>query len=150
MRSALFLVFGVLFGFVLSRARATDYDTIVAMFRLTDLHLAFVIGLAIATAALGFWLLRRAGGLTPSGDPIEFRKKPWHAGAALGGLVFGTGWALTGACPGTALAQVGEGKLVALVTVAGIVLGTYVYGRVRSSVSAPTRPSARPMSATVR
>jgi hypothetical protein len=136
-----FLVFGALFGFALSRARATDYDTIAAMFRLTDLHLMFVIGLAIGTAALGFRVLRRAGNRTPSGAPIELRKKPWHRGAIWGGLLFGAGWALSGACPGTALAQVGEGKLVALFTVAGILAGTYAYGLIRSKAGTPA-PSA--------
>ncbi len=135
-----FLVFGTLFGFVLSRARATDYDTIAAMFRFTDLHLMFVIALAIGTAALGFWLLRRTGNRTLSGQAIELPAKRWHRGAIWGGLIFGVGWALSGACPGTALAQVGEGKLVALFTVAGILAGTYVYGLVRSKVgtAAPT------------
>lgn len=138
MHPARFLVFGTLFGFALSRARATDYDTIGAMFRFTDLHLMFVIGLAIATAALGFWLLRRAGNQTLSGQPIELRKKPWHRGAIWGGLLFGAGWALSGACPGISLAQIGEGKLVALFTVAGILAGTYIYGLVRTKLDTPT------------
>jgi hypothetical protein len=137
-----FLVFGTLFGFVLSRARATDYDTIAAMFSFTDLHLMFVIGLAIGTAALGFWLLRRTGNRTLSGQAIDLRKKRWHRGAIWGGLLFGAGWALSGACPGTSLAQVGEGKLVALFTVAGILAGTYVYGLVRSKVGTPA-PTAQ-------
>jgi len=112
-----FLGFGALFGFALSRARVTDYDTIAGMFRLTDLHLVGVIGSAIATAAVGFWLLRRSGNRTL------------------------TGWALSGACPGTALAQVGEGKLAALFTVGGILGGTYLYGRVRSRLGTPAAPA---------
>ena len=133
-----FLVFGTLFGFVLSRARATDYDTIAGMFRLTDLHLMFVIGLGIGTAALGFWLLRRTGNRTLSGQPIALGEKRWHRGAIWGGLLFGAGWALSGACPGTSLAQFGEGKLVALFTIAGILAGTYAYGLVRSKLGTPS------------
>lgn len=127
-----FTTFGALFGFALSRGRVTDYDAIAGMFRLTDLHLFGVIGSAIATAALGFWLVRRAGSVTVHGVPVELRRKPWQAGAVWGGLTFGAGWALTGACPGTALVQVGEGKVMAVITVAGILIGTYVYGLVRS------------------
>ena len=127
-----FAVFGGLFGFALSRGRVSDYDTIAGMFRLTDLHLFGVIGSAIATAALGLWLVRRAGNVTVHGTPVDVRRKPWQAGAVWGGLTFGAGWALTGACPGTALVQVGEGKVMAIVTVAGILAGTYVYGLVRS------------------
>ena len=136
MRPGSFIVFGALWGFVLSRARATDYDTIAAMFRFTDLHLYGVIGSAIATAALGFWLLRQAGSRTATGRPVELSDKPWHLGAVWGGLTFGAGWALSGACPGTSLAQIGEGKLVAWFTAAGILLGTYLYGRARSRIGA--------------
>jgi uncharacterized protein len=141
MKASRFLGFGALFGFALSRARATDYDTIAGMFRLTDFHLVGVIGSAIATAAVGFWLLRRSGNRTATGQPIELGDKPWRPGAVWGGLTFGAGWALSGACPGTALAQVGEGKLVALVTVAGILGGTYIYGHVRSRLGTPAAPA---------
>lgn len=97
MKGLMFLGFGTLFGFTLSRARVTDYDTITGMFRLTDLHLFGVIGGAIVTAALGIFLLRRAGGHTLTGAPWEVRPKPWQIGAVWGGLVHGVGWGLTGA-----------------------------------------------------
>jgi hypothetical protein len=139
---ALFVVLGTLFGFTLSRARITDYDTVARMFQLAEFHLFGVIGSAIAVTALGFWLLRRAGDRTAGGRPIQFRDKPWHTGAVWGGLTLGAGWALSGACPGTALAQIGEGKLVAWFTAAGVLVGTYLYGWVRSQVSTPT-PSIR-------
>ena len=138
MRPPAVILFGVLFGFVLSRGRVTDYDTIAAMFRLGEFHLFGVIGSAIATAALGLWLLRRAGGHTLSGRPIEVRPKPRQHGAIWGGLIFGAGWALSGACPGTSLVQAGERKRVALFTVAGILAGTYLYGWFRSHFAPPT------------
>ena len=133
MASWVFAGFGVLFGFVLSRARVTDYDTITGMFRLTDLHLFGVIGTAIPTAALGLWLLRRTGNRTFIGTGADLRPKPWSRSLLPGGILFGAGWALTGACPGTALAQVGEGKMIALVSVVGMLAGTYLYGWIRSS-----------------
>ncbi len=138
MRSPAFMLFGVLFGFVLSRGRLTDYDTMARMFRLAEFHVFGVIGSAILTAAIGLWLLRRAGHRTVAGQSIEMRPKPWHAGAAWGGLVLGAGWALTGACPGTSLVQVGEGKVVALFTVAGILAGTYLYAWIRSRAGTPS------------
>lgn len=97
MRHAYFIVFGVLFGFDLSRARVTDYDTIAGMFSLSDLHLFGVMGGAIVTSGLGLLLLRRAGGRTVSGAPWEVRRKPWQTGAIWGGLLLGAGWGLTGA-----------------------------------------------------
>ena len=143
MRSLRFVLFGAAFGLVLSRARVTDYDRIAGMFRLTEFHLFGVIGSAIAVSAFGFWLLRRTGSRTLGGEPVRFRPKTWHPGAVWGGLLFGAGWAITGACPGTALAQLGEGKLVALATIAGILAGTYTYGWVRSAgMATPPLPSA--------
>jgi len=138
MRAPGFMLFGVLFGFVLSRGRLTDYDTMARMFRLAEFHVFGVIGSAIVTAAIGFWLLRRAGQRTVAGRPIDMRPKPWHAGAGWGGLVLGAGWGLTGACPGTSLVQVGEGKVVAFFTVAGILAGTYLYARIRSRAGTPS------------
>jgi len=137
MRLVRFTLFGAFFGFVLSRGRVSDYDTIAGMFRLTDLHLFGVIGAAIGTAAVGLWLIRRGGNRTIAGDAVEVRRKSWQPGVFWGGLVLGAGWALSGACPGTSLVQMGEGKLLALFTVAGIVLGTYAFGRLRSSGDAP-------------
>jgi uncharacterized protein len=132
MPTLVFTLFGALFGFVLSRGRLTDYDTMAAMFRLGEFHVFGVIGTAIATAAIGLWLVRRAGNRTVMGAPVEVRPKPWRPGAVWGGLTFGAGWALTGTCPGTSLAQLGEGKLFAAFTVAGILAGTYVYGLLAS------------------
>lgn len=122
------LLLGTLFGFILSRARATDYDAIAGMFRLQDLHLMGVIGVAIGVNALGLWLLRRSGVRALSGDAIEMKPKPMKKGMFAAGLIFGVGWALSGACPGTALAQIGEGKMYGIFTVAGILAGTWLYG----------------------
>ena len=122
------LLFGTVFGFILSRARATDYDAIAGMFRLQDLHLMGVIGVAIGVNALGLWLLRRSGARALTGEAIEMKPKPMKKGMFAAGLIFGVGWALSGACPGTALAQIGEGKMYGIFTVAGILAGTWLYG----------------------
>lgn len=112
--------FGVLFGFVLNRVGATEFDAIFDMFALRNLHLAGVMAVAIALLALAFRWLRAGARRTLQGEPIALVPKPMTPGLVWGALLFGVGWALSGACPGTALAQVGEGKLAALATVAGI------------------------------
>ena len=71
--------------------------------------------------------------------------KPYGPGVLWGGLLFGVGWALAGTCPGTALAQIGEGKLAGIVTFAGIVLGAYVQnrwavGRARARITPRSHP----------
>lgn len=95
--NALYLVFGALFGFLLSRARVTDYDTMMALFRLQDFHVAGVMGIAIATAAVGLAWLKRRGGSALAGCPIELDTKPMQRGLFAKSLVFGAGWALSGA-----------------------------------------------------
>ncbi len=130
------LPFGLAFGFVLSRAGATEYDAIHRMFLLTDLHLVGVIGTAIALSALGFAAIRRWSLRTPSGEPITLVEKPMTSTLVAGALLFGIGWALSGTCPGTALAQIGEGKLAALATFAGILIGAAKQPGARSSLRA--------------
>lgn len=92
-----FLVLGTTFGFVLSRARATDYNAILSLFRLTDLHIAGVMSMAIIVAALGLYLLRHSQARAVVGCPVELGSKPSHRWTFVAGIVFGTGWALTGA-----------------------------------------------------
>jgi uncharacterized protein len=91
-----FLCFGIAFGFALSRARATDYDTIISMFRLTDLHLVVVMVVAIAVAAAGLAFLRRRRARALIGCAIDIQPKAMHRGILPAGLIFGVGWALTG------------------------------------------------------
>jgi len=142
MKPLAFLASGAVFGFLLSMARATDAAAIVGMFRLTDLHLFGVIGSAIATAALGIALLKRSGARTASGQAIALQPKPYHGAVLMGGVIFGLGWGLSATCPGTALAQLGEGKLYALPTIAGILAGTWIQQRLakRAAVT-PVRVS---------
>lgn len=123
------LLLGIAFGFFLSRGRATDYDAILDMFLLRDLHLAFLMMAAIGVAAAGSWLIRSVGARALDGEPIRLQPKPLHHGVWVGGILFGLGWGLTGTCPGTGIAQLGEGKLTALWTVAGMLTGTWIYGR---------------------
>jgi rhodanese-related sulfurtransferase len=138
------LVFGIVFGFVLARVGATDFDAIAGMFLLRDLHLAGVIAVAVLVAAPAFWWLRRRGVAGPSGCRITLAPKPQKPGLVAGSLLFGAGWGLTGTCPGTALAQLGEGRWVAAATIAGILGGAALYralgARVERALSRPARP----------
>jgi uncharacterized membrane protein YedE/YeeE len=123
-----YLLFGSVFGFILSRVGASDYDLIFRMFTGEDLKLAYVIITAIVTAGIGMRVLKRTGSVGRDGKPITISKKPLDIRKnILGGAVFGLGWAISGACPGTVLAQVGEGKLLGMATMLGMVLGTYFY-----------------------
>jgi hypothetical protein len=119
--------FGLLFGYFLSKAQATDFDAMEDMFRFKSVQLWGVIGMAIFVVALGLVIFQWVKIPSFSGKPMDLKPLKFHPERILGALVFGVGWALSGACPGTALTQIGEGKLVAIATVLGILAGVWLY-----------------------
>jgi uncharacterized protein len=125
----LFLPLGALFGFILSRAGATTYDFYAQLFLFENLQLMWVMAVAAGVGAVGFQVLKRlkTNALLAS-EPLSFKGKAYRRGLVPGSLLFGAGWGLAGACPGTALAMLGEGKLGAIFTIGGMLLGTYCYG----------------------
>ena len=126
-RKLIFLLFGIYFGFVLSRVEASDFNLIYGMFTGADLKLAWVIITAIVVGHVGMLLLYALGNRTSGGEQVKVSVKPLRWMNVAGGLVFGLGWGLSGACPGTVLAQLGEGKVLAVFTVVGLILGTYLF-----------------------
>lgn len=124
-----FLLFGAVFGFLLSRAGATTFDFYAKLFLFQDLQLLWVIATAATVGALGVLLLKRLRARSLDGQPLSYEGKPMRRGLVIGALLFGVGWGASGACPGTAPAMLGEGKLLAGFTLLGILLGTYLYGR---------------------
>jgi uncharacterized protein len=123
----LYLCFGTLFGFVLSRSGATDYNYVQGMFLFERFQLYGIIGTAVVLTAPGLWVLRRYG-RTLLGHPLKIDVKPLHRGNLLGGLLFGIGWSITGMCPGPILVNIGEGKLYAIAALAGALTGAAVFG----------------------
>lgn len=129
-RKLSFLGFGIIFGFALSRVGASNYNLIYGMFTGTDFKLALVMITAIVTAAIGMKILALAGNKGFKKQKITVHKKPLNKYTVFGGMLFGIGWAISGACPGTVLVQVGEGKILGLFTMLGLIAGTYVYALV--------------------
>jgi uncharacterized membrane protein YedE/YeeE len=122
-RTLAVLVLGLLLGYTLARLGFTDYGQVQRMFTFADARLFLTFAGAVALTAAGFAALSGRARHPP---------RPLHKGVIAGALLFGIGWALTGACPGAALAQLGEGQLAALVTLGGICLGTLAYRRVHA------------------
>ena len=123
------LPLGALFGWVLSRAGATTYDFYAGLFLFRDLQLLWVIATAAGLGALGVFALQRmqAKALI-GGKPLSYKGKPWKRSLIGGAVLFGAGWGLAGACPGTAMVMLGEGKLGAVFTILGILAGTWLFG----------------------
>jgi uncharacterized membrane protein YedE/YeeE len=126
-----YLVVGILFGVVFIKAEIISWFRIQEMFRLQSFHMYGVIGSAIAVGALSVFLIKKFNIKTIHGEKIEFHAKTFNKGQIYGGLIFGLGWALTGACPGPLFAQIGYGATVVLVTLLSAILGTWTYGYLR-------------------
>jgi uncharacterized membrane protein YedE/YeeE len=93
-----------------------------------------VIGTAVVTGMLSVWLIKRFKIKTIYSETIHFTPKRFNKGQVIGGLIFGFGWAMTGACPGPLFAQLGAGITVIAVVIASAVAGTWVYGKVRDKL----------------
>lgn len=128
-----YMVLGIAFGIVLIKAEVVSWYRIQEMFRFQAFHMYGIIGSAIVVAWLGLSLIRRSGVRSAQGEPIVVPPKAMGRGTRywLGGLLFGLGWALIGACPGPMLALTGSGVTVMLVAMASGVLGTLAYGMIR-------------------
>jgi uncharacterized protein len=129
--AALYVVLGTLFGFVLSRSGAADYNYIQGMFLFEQFQLYGIIGTAVIVAAPGLWLIQRRG-RTMRGTAVSVERKPLNRGTIVGSVLFGIGWSLAGMCPGPILVNIGEGKLYALAALAGALAGAGTFGTLYS------------------
>ena len=125
---------GILFGIILVKSEIISWFRIQEMFRLQSFHMYGVLGSAVITGIISVWLIKKLKIKTIYGEPIVFVKKKFNKGVIYGGLLFGFGWAVTGACPGPLFAQICTGMTVVIVTLFSAILGTWVYGRVRQKL----------------
>ena len=128
-KSLKYIFTGVLFGIVMSKSEAISWYRIQEMFRFQSFHMFGIIGTAVVTGIFGVWLIKKFGYRDVYGSPIVFamKEKGWRK-YLFGGIIFGFGWVLTGACPGPIFVLLGQGYLVMTVVILGSLLGTYVYG----------------------
>jgi uncharacterized membrane protein YedE/YeeE len=124
-----YLFAGILFGILLVKAEVISWFRIQEMFRLQSFHMFGVIGSAVVTGILSLQLIKRFKVRTIDGDPIVIEDKTFHKGQIYGGLLFGFGWAVTGACPGPLFALIGSGATAVAVILLSAILGTWTYGR---------------------
>ncbi|MDP1765005.1 MAG: YeeE/YedE thiosulfate transporter family protein [Sediminibacterium sp.] len=129
-----YLVAGILFGTILTKAEVISWFRIQEMFRLQSFHMFGVIGSAVAVGALSVFIIKKCNIRTIYGEEIELHTRPVNKGQMIGGLLFGFGWALTGACPGPLFAQFGAGTTVIIVTLFSAIAGTWVYGLLRDKL----------------
>jgi uncharacterized membrane protein YedE/YeeE len=129
-----YLVVGALFGIVFVKAEIVSWFRIQEMFRLQSFHMYGIIGSAVLVGMTSIWLIKRFNIRTIYGEAIEFHPKKYSKGQVYGGLLFGAGWAITGACPGPLFAQIGTGATAVLVTLLSATAGTWFYGLLRKKL----------------
>ena len=132
-RLAVFLVMGIFFGIVLLKSEVVSWFRIQEMFRFQSFHMYGVIGSAIVVAALSLQVLHRLRLAPQSGgrSMIQRVRKELGVQHIAGGVVFGFGWALTGACPGPIYTLIGGGVTVMVVVLISAVAGAWLYGTLR-------------------
>ena len=129
-----YLVVGLAFGIVFVKGEIISWFRIQEMFRLQSFHMYGVIGSAIVTGIISVWLIKKFNIKTVQGEAVTFSKKTFNKGQVYGGIIFGLGWAITGACPGPLYAQIGTGAWVVVITLLSAVAGTWVYGYFREKL----------------
>ena len=124
-----FLIFGIVFGIILTKGEVISWYRIYEMFRFQSFHMYGVIGSAVILGVIMIQVIKRKKIKSIDGQVIKI--EPKQRGVArylIGGIIFGLGWALTGACPGPLFILVGNGIGVFIIAIASATLGTYVYG----------------------
>ena len=129
-----YAAWGILFGIVFVKAEIVSWFRIQEMFRFESFHMYGVIGTAVMVGLVSVLLIKRTKAKTIYGEAIHIPKKEFNKGQIYGGLMFGLGWAITGACPGPLFAQIGTGATVISVTLLSAIAGTWTYGFFREKL----------------
>ncbi|MBK6521849.1 MAG: YeeE/YedE family protein [Bacteroidia bacterium] len=128
MKNLKFLALGILFGFILIKGEVISWFRIQEMFRFQSFHMYGVICSAIVVGMISILIIKKFKIKTFSGEEIKIDPKEFTKGNVIGGLLFGLGWAMTGACPGPLYALIGSGSLIVIAVLLSAVFGTYIYG----------------------
>lgn len=131
MKNLRYLILGILFGIILCKVQAVSWWRMQEMFRFDAVYMYGIFVTAIPTGMLSVWLIKKFNIKTIDGKPIVIPKKKFNWGYVIGGFLFGTGWAFSGACPGPLLALIGAGNFVVIIVFLSALMGTLVYSWLR-------------------
>jgi len=124
-----FLLLGIVFGIVMAKSEAISWFRIQEMFRFQAFHMYGIIGTAVTLGVIGVALIKKFNIRDFHGNPINFFPKDKSiARYLIGGTIFGLGWALSGACPGPMVVNIGYGFLSMIIVFFFAIVGTYLYG----------------------
>lgn len=128
MKNLKYLLVGTIFGIALTKGEAISWFRMQEMFHFQSFHMYGIFMTAVPVAAISILIMKKLD-VRINGDAIDIPKRPYHHGVIFGGLIFGFGWALTGACPGPLYAQIGAGHGVTVITFISALAGTWVYAK---------------------
>lgn len=129
-----YMIIGVLFGIVFVKAEIISWFRMQEMFRFQSFHMFGVIGSAVAVGLISVLIIKKFNIKTIDGEKITITPKTFNKGQIYGGILFGIGWAITGACPGPLFAQIGTGATVVIITLLSAIAGTWFYGYIREKL----------------
>ena len=130
-----FLALGIVFGIVMTKSEAISWYRIQEMFRFQAFHMYGIIGTAVILGVIGVALIKKFNIRDYNGNPIMFNPKDKSVYRyLLGGSIFGLGWALSGACPGPMVVNIGYGYWAMLIVFFFAILGTYLYGLIKDKL----------------
>ncbi|UAB74928.1 DUF6691 family protein [Mesoflavibacter sp. SCSIO 43206] len=125
----IYLVVGFFFGIIMYKSEAASWFRIYEMFRFESFHMYGIIGTALFFGIIFIQLIKRKKIKSIDGNPIVIPDKEKSIYRYLfGGIIFGLGWALVGACPGPMFTLVGAGFLPILIVIGSAIIGTFIYG----------------------
>jgi uncharacterized membrane protein YedE/YeeE len=126
---------GIYFGVILTESQAVSWYRIQEMFYFKSFHMFGLLGSAIATGAISLWIIKRFNIKSIHHNPIEVKDKPleWKANFG-GGILFGLGWGLTGACSAPLFISIGLDWKIGLILLLGALLGTYLFALVKDKI----------------
>lgn len=134
-KSISYLITGIIFGIIMFKSEAASWFRIFEMFNFQSFHMYGIIGSALFIGVIGIQLIKRKDIKSFSGSPVKFPPKNKSFSRYMyGGVIFGLGWGLAGACPGPIYVLIGAGFAPVLVVLLGAILGTFFYGLLRDKL----------------
>lgn len=135
MKNLIYIVLGIIFGITMYKAETASWFRIYEMFNFQSFHMYGFIGSALVVGLIGVQLMKKNETKDISGNKIVFQPKAKSiARYLIGGIFFGLGWALVGACPGPIFVLVGAGLYPMLIVIVGALAGTYIYGIIKDKL----------------
>lgn len=128
------IILGITFGFILTKSEVISWFRIQKMFQFEEPYMYLIIGTAVIVGIISIQILKRFNLKSIAKEDLDYSGKVLNKGTIIGGVIFGIGWAITGACPGPIFAQIGTGEYAAVSTLIGALSGSYLFNLLKSKL----------------